>query len=192
MRYRIVKEDLHRDYDGSIDPATIDQVLAEEIAAAERDATVDTYLPITVERAARERLSALGEARPEILYASKNNAARAQLAYAITKHLAGDRVYVRTIGTESNNDVDPQVVAELERRGIDASALYTKDDVARTVHTADVVVLLGVSETPSLPGHRYETWDIRHPRDEVEISRAADFIEQKVRDLLVAQGLDRI
>lgn len=192
MRYQILKEDLHRDYGGSVDADTINAVLAEEIAATEKTATVETYLPITVERAARERLDALGSARPEILYASKNNAARTQLAYAITRHLAGDRVFVRTVGTESNNDVDPQVVAELQRRGIDASALYTKDDVARTLHTAGVVVLLGIEETPALPGRRYESWDIRHPRDEVEISRAADFIEQKVRELLVAEGLDRV
>lgn len=182
-RFRIIREDLHRRFGGSVEAREIDRVVDETIAA-HSDAALDEFVPIMVERDARAALFKLGTKRPEVLFASKNTAARAQLAYAYLRHIAGDEVYARTAAVQGRKPVDPMVVQVLEERGISADELYQRDDVARTAHRADVVILLGIDELPDLPGKRYETWDVDHPRTLEDTRAVADQIELKVRELV--------
>ncbi|WIM67516.1 protein tyrosine phosphatase [Corynebacterium breve] len=189
-RFSIVREDLHRRFGGSVEAREIDRVVDETIQAHTETSTVDEFLPVLVEREARAVLFEMGVKRPEVLFASKNNAARAQLAMAYLRHLAGDKIYARSVAVESQIDVDPLVLQVLEERGISTNALYLKEDVARTAHRADVIVLLGVDETPDMPGKRYEKWDLKHPRDLEQVRSAADFVESKVRELIRDLGVE--
>ena len=77
-------------------------------------------------------------------------------------------------------------------RSIPADDLRQTEIVARTVHRADVVVLLGVDERPDIPGDRYVEWDIADPENaSVEEVRAiADDVERHVRALLADMGFD--
>lgn len=188
-RYRIVREDLHRRFGGSVSAPEIDQVVDSVIAEHEAASTLEEFLPIMVERDARAKLFTLGTKRPEVLFTSRNNSARGQLAYALTRHLAGEGMYARATSVETRESVHPEVVQVLEERGISAESLYEKDDVARTAHRADVVVLLGIDEVPGLPGKRYESWDVAHPETLDEVRQAADAIEVKVRELLTEFGV---
>ncbi|AKK12054.1 arsenate-mycothiol transferase ArsC [Corynebacterium uterequi] len=196
-RYHIVREDLHRLYGGRVPADTIDSVLDEEIAAAEQRATVDTFLPVMVSRVAADRLeSAFGaeapaHARPEVLFVSASNAGRSQLAAVITHHLADEEVFVRAIGLAPTGAVDANVLEVMEQRGLSSDACYLEAIKARTVHRANVIVLMGVDQAPDLPGDRYVHWTIEDPvgKSITDIHRIADQIEDRVRDLLTELGV---
>lgn len=198
-RYRIVREDLHRAYDDQLDPAVIDRVLDETAAEAEATASVTTFLPVTVGRATIDKLEELAvtsvvgglKPRPEVLFVSGRNAGRSQFAAAYAHHLAGDRVFVRAVGIEGNDDPSESVLKVLRERGISEAGLYNKEVIARTVHRSDVIVLLGVEETPDLPGDRYEYWPVADPagRSEMKVREIADNIERRVRELLDRFGV---
>jgi arsenate reductase len=88
--------------------------------------------------------------KPSILFLSKNNAVRGQMAEAMLRHLAGDRFEVTSAG------IDPQPVPALTQRvleeaGIEAAPLTSKnvrDFMARTV--VNVAIMLS-DDTPADP-----------------------------------------
>lgn len=169
-QFDIVREDLHRRYDALHPAEHVDDVLDQVIAERSAAAKITTFLPVTVERAAAELLEAQAEAmgaepapRREVLYVDERNAGRSQLAAAITGHLAGEELFVRSVGLNPVGGINPMVLQVLEERGIRTSHLYQKQHVARTVHRSDVVVLMGVKQTPDIPGDRYVSWDIEDP-----------------------------
>ena len=196
-RYAIVREDLHRRYGQYFYARTIDELLDATIAEAEAKAKIDTFLPITVEREVSEILEERAEAkgrsgtaRPEVLFVCERNAGRSQLASAITAHAVGDRVFVRSVGLNPVGGIDPQVLEVLQERGIATGHLYQKEIVPRTVHRANVVVLMGVDEVPGIPGDRIERWDIADPAGQPieKVREIADDIERHVKELLVELG----
>ena len=199
-QFEIVREDMHRRY-GSLHSADhidalVDATIAERTAAAK----VETFLPVIVERIVSETLeeqaTAAGakdpRARREVLYVCERNAGRSQLASAITSWIVGDKLFVRSVGLNPVGGINPTVLEVLAERGIPTSHLHQTEIVARTVHRADVVVLLGVDERPDLPGDRYVEWDIADPENaSVEEVRAiADDVERHVRALLADMGFD--
>ncbi|GAB3695705.1 low molecular weight phosphatase family protein [Corynebacterium nasicanis] len=196
-RYAIVREDLHRRYGQYFYARTIDELLDAAITSAEATAKVDTFLPVTVEREVSEILEERAEAkgrsgtpRPEVLFVCERNAGRSQLASAIMAQAVGDRVYVRSVGLNPVGGIDPQVIEVLEERGIPTGHLYQKEIVPRTVHRANVVVLLGVDEVPGIPADRVERWDIADPAGQPleKVREIADAIEVQVKELLVELG----
>ena len=196
-RFAIVREDLHRRYGQYFYARTIDELLDEKIAAARAEAKVETFLPITVEREVseilEERAEAMGRsgtARPEVLYVCERNAGRSQLASAITSHIVGDRVFVRSVGLRPEGGIQPEVIEVLEERGIAHAHLYQKEIVPRTVHRASVVVLMGVDEIPGVPGDRVERWSIADPAGQPveKVREIADDIERHVKELLTELG----
>ncbi len=70
-----------------------------------RNAPVQRFVPIMVERFTRERLRALAQAEglvmsdvPEVLLVCVHNAGRSQMAAALLDHYAQGRVHVRSGG----------------------------------------------------------------------------------------------
>jgi arsenate reductase (thioredoxin) len=192
-RFAIVREDMHRRYGQHFDPDTIDDLVDRTIEEISARARIKTYLPVLVEREVSEVLEQIAsaddphaESRREVLYVCQRNAGRSQLAACITRHLVGDRLFVRSIGLEPEDGVDPNVLAVLEERGISTEYIYKATIVPRTVHRADVVVLMGVHEIPAVPGHRYVHWNIDDPagRPIERVRRIADDVERHVRELL--------
>ena len=186
-RFRIVREDMHRYYGGSVESDVIDDVVDSAISDVSEDARIETFIPVLVEREARETLESMGTVRKEVLFASKHNSARAQLAYALARYYAGDHLFIRTVGVEGRAPVDPDVLVVLDEMGVSGGVLYEKDDTPRTVHFSDVVVLLGVEESPNLPGVRYVEWNVDDPAGKglAAMREAAREIDALVRTLLV-------
>lgn len=192
-QFEIVREDLHRRYDALHPAEHVDRVLDDVIAERTASAKVATFLPVLVEREASELLEEQAEAqglpaisRREVLYVDERNAGRSQIASAITSWLAGDQLFVRSVGLNPVGGINETALRVLAERGVPTDHLYQKEIVARTVHRADVVVLLGVDQTPDIPGDRYVSWDIA---DSEGVSRAemhaiCDDIEQHIRGLL--------
>ena len=194
-----VRRDLHRRFGHRIDAETVDRVLDEAIAASS-DAAVSTFLPTLVDREASDRLSEMLTAddpdaacRQEIVYVSRRNAGRTQLAASITRSLADEDVVVREIGLEPVDGINPHVVPVLEEKGLPTDILGQIHLVPRTVHRADVVVLMGVDvdEIPDVPGDRYVHWDVQNPdgRSLEDVRATRDRLLELIPGLLNDMGV---
>ena len=130
--------------------------------------------------------------KPIVLFVCVHNAGRSQMAAAWLKHIAGDRVDIRSAGSEPVDRLNPAAVQAMSEVGIDITAeqptLLTVDAVSR----ADVVVTMGCGDTcPYFPGTRYEDWDLTDPAGQpIDVVRAVrDDIRTRVQalsDLLTA------
>lgn len=129
---------------------------------------------------------------PVVLYACIHNSGRSVAAKILTEHHAGDRVQVRSAGSEPGSGVNPAVAAVLAERGLSAAShtpsLLTPDGVRE----ADVVVTMGCGETcPVFPGTRYEDWAVQDPKgqDVDTVRRIVDDVDARVRGLLASLGV---
>lgn len=188
--FAIVREDLHRLYGAACDAATIDSILDDVIAELSNSAKVTNFLPVLAEREATERIKAASGCkdfapRQEILFADSRGSGRSQIATALAYHLVGDEVFIRTIGLNPEDGLNPRVVAALHDRGVDTSRLTQKAITPRVSHRADAVVLMGIDETPAVPGDRYVEWDVADPDSltDDELQSLIDDIETRLRAL---------
>src|SRR5215472_12777062 len=91
LRYHlgIVERTVTREFAGVFSPETVDRYLRESRLAF-ADAKVTDFVPVMVERFARERLRVLAQAEgklkkdnPEVLFVCVHNAGRSQIAAAL-------------------------------------------------------------------------------------------------------------
>ena len=125
--------------------------------------------------------------RPSVLFACIHNSGRSVAAQVLARHHAGDRVAVRSAGSEPGTGVNPVVAQVLAERGLPVTdhvpALLDRDLVA----ASDVIVTMGCGETcPVFPGKRYEDWPVEDPagQDVDAVRRIVDDIDARVRRLL--------
>ena len=124
---------------------------------------------------------------PEVLFVCVHNAGRSQMAAGFLRHLAGDRVVVRSAGSMSADRVNPAVVEVMAERGIELGNVTPKKLSTGEVAASDVVVTMGCGDAcPIMPGKRYLDWELADPagRGMAEIRPVRDEIERLVRDLL--------
>ena len=134
-----------------------------------------------------ERADARREERPEVLFVCVQNAGRSQLAAAILRQLAGDRVGVRTAGSAPAESVRTVVVTALDEIGVPLGAEYPKPLTDEVVRAADVVVTMGCGDAcPVYPGKVYVDWPIDDPvgLPLVAVRGIRDDIDARVRELL--------
>lgn len=188
-------ERLAQQFAGMVGEETAERIVFESYAALARTAIVSTHLPSLAEKFARDRLTALAQSRgliakpvPEILYVCVQNSGRSQMAAALTRHLGGDRVHVRSAGSQPAADLLPDVVTVLEEMGIDLSEEFPKPLTDDIVRAADAVVTMGCGDAcPIYPGKRYLDWQLGDPveLDLDGIRAVRDEIRQRVEQLLV-------
>lgn len=131
-----------------------------------------------------------GAERPSVLFVCVHNAGRSQMAAALLSHLAGDRIEVRSAGTEPADQINPAAVAVMAEWGIgitDVPKVLTAD----AVHSSDVVITMGCGDTcPHFPGVSYRDWRLRDPAGQpVEMVRAirediAELVRALIEELL--------
>lgn len=187
-------ERLAHQFAGMVSEETVERVVFESYTALARTANVSTHLPTVAERFARDRLVALAQSRgliakpvPEILYVCVQNSGRSQMAAAITRHLGGDKVHVRSAGSQPAAGLLPGVVTVLEEAGIDVAEEFPKPLTDDVVRAADAVVTMGCGDAcPLYPGKRYLDWQLDDPADlDLNGIRAVrDEIQQHVEQLL--------
>jgi arsenate reductase len=125
--------------------------------------------------------------RPEVLFVCTHNAGRSQMAAALTHHLSGGRVHVRSAGSDPAERVNPAAVVVMGELGLDLSREFPKPLTDAAVRAADVVITMGCGDAcPLYPGKRYEDWQVEDPAGQpVEIVRAIrDRIRARVERLL--------
>ncbi len=101
--------------------------------------------------------------------------------------LGGDRVTVRTAGSDPAEEINPAAVKAMAEVGIDLRQELPKLLTTDAVREADAVVTMGCGDScPILPGKRYEDWDLEDPagKDLETVRRIRDEVERRVRGLL--------
>ncbi|MFG2075074.1 arsenate reductase ArsC [Nonomuraea maritima] len=125
--------------------------------------------------------------KPSVLFVCVHNAGRSQMVAGWLTHLAGDRIEVRSAGSEPAERVNPVAVEAMREVGIDITAAHPKVLTADAVEASDVVITMGCGDAcPIFPGKRYEDWKLDDPAGQgIEAVRAIrDDIRARVEKLI--------
>jgi len=109
------------------------------------------------------------------------------MAAGFLRHLAGDRVMVRSAGPMPADRVNPAVVEVMAERGIESGDAPAKKLSTDPCAALDVVVTMGCGDAcPIMPGKRYLDGGMADQagRGVAEIRPVRDEIERLVGDLL--------
>lgn len=127
------------------------------------------------------------ERKPTVLFVCVHNAGRSQMAAGWLRHLAGDRVEVRSAGTEPAEAVNPAAVEAMREVGIDITGHPPRMLEYDTAQSSDVIITMGCGDAcPVFPGKRYVDWPLDDPagQDITTVRRIRDDIATRVRQLL--------
>ncbi|GAA1952990.1 arsenate reductase ArsC [Agromyces allii] len=134
---------------------------------------------------------------PTVLFVCVHNAGRSQMAAGYLRALGGDRIEVRSAGSEPKDEINPVAVAAMAEQGIDIANHTPKILTTEAVRDSDVVITMGCGDAcPIFPGKRYEDWQLDDPagqgldavrpiRDEIRArveSLLAELLPQRPRD----------
>ncbi|WP_322749731.1 MULTISPECIES: arsenate reductase ArsC [unclassified Frankia] len=122
-----------------------------------------------------------------VLFVCVHNAGRSQMAAGFLRHLAGDRVEVRSAGSLPAEEVNPAAVAAMAEVGIDITDQKPKVLTTATVQASDYVISMGCGDAcPIFPGKAYLDWDLDDPAGQgVDAVRPIrDQIEILIKELL--------
>jgi arsenate reductase len=124
---------------------------------------------------------------PSVLFVCIHNAGRSQMAAGWLRHLAGDRVRVRSAGSEPADRINPMAVQAMAEVGIDITGNIPRRLDWDLAQGNDVVVTMGCGDAcPYVPGTRYEDWKLTDPAGQpIEMVREVrDEIRGHVETLL--------
>ena len=131
--------------------------------------------------------------KPTVLFVCVHNAGRSQMAAGWLNHLAGDRIDIRSAGSQPTESINPVAVAAMAEVGIDITGEQPKLLTVDAVSSADVVVTMGCGDTcPVFPGKRYEDWQLTDPAGQpIDVVRQVrDDIRDRIQALIT--DLDRL
>jgi len=99
-----------------------------------------------------------------VMFVCVHNAGRSQMAQGFLRHLAGDRIEVRSSGTMPGDQVNPSAVAAMAELGIDISLAKPKVLTDEDVRASDYVITMGCGDAcPFYPGKIYLDWKLEDP-----------------------------
>lgn len=102
--------------------------------------------------------------KPSVLFVCVHNAGRSQMAAGFLRHIAGDRVEVRSAGSLPAAALNPVAVAAMGELGIDIARERPSVLTTSAVEASDVVITMGCGDAcPLFPGKRYEDWTLDDP-----------------------------
>jgi protein-tyrosine-phosphatase len=125
--------------------------------------------------------------KPTVLFVCVHNAGRSQMAAGWLTKLAGDRIEVRSAGSEPADRINPVAVEAMREVGIDIAGEQPKVLTTDAVSSADAVITMGCGDTcPYFPGKRYEDWELTDPAGQpIEVVRQVrDEIKTRVETLV--------
>ncbi|MEH1122893.1 arsenate reductase ArsC [Micromonospora sp. CPCC 206061] len=125
--------------------------------------------------------------KPTVLFVCVHNAGRSQMAAGWLRHLAGDRVEVRSAGSEPADQINPAAVQAMQEVGIDITGQTPTKLTWDAAEASDVIVTMGCGDAcPVFPGKRYEDWKLDDPAGKgVDAVRPIrDEIRHRVEQLL--------
>ena len=126
-------------------------------------------------------------ARPTVLFVCVHNAGRSQMAAGFLRHLAGDRVDVRSAGSAPTTSVNPVAVAAMAELGIDIAPAIPARLEDDDVRASDYVITMGCGDAcPFIPGRAYLDWVLEDPAGQPleVVRRIRDDIRARVEALV--------
>lgn len=132
------------------------------------------------------------QTKPSVLFVCVHNAGRSQMAAGYLRHIAGDRIEVRSAGSMPADQINPTAVAAMREEGIDITAEQPKVLTTEAVQDSDVVITMGCGDAcPFFPGKRYEDWELDDPAGQGidSVRPIRDDIKLRIEEL-VASLLD--
>ncbi|MCD9624590.1 arsenate reductase ArsC [Rhabdothermincola salaria] len=186
---------ISQEFSGVFSPETIERYLDDSRDQLLARARFTEWLPILIERFARERLRALARLevgtpdRPAVLFLCVHNAGRSQMAAGWLRHLAGDQIDVFSGGSDPGSQINPAAVEAMAEIGVDIADESPKpwtDEIARA---ADVIITMGCGDAcPIFPGKRYEDWVLEDPAGQsvAMVRGVRDDIGRRVRELMAS------
>ena len=194
LQLREAAQRLHRRFEGQFNTETIERFMNESLDALMARATTSTWVPLLVERFARDRLRAVlrldadpSSLKPSVLFLCVHNAGRSQMAAGWMRHLAREEVDVFSGGSEPAESINRAAVAAMAEMGIDISDEIPQPWSDEIVRAADVVVTMGCGDAcPVFPGKRYLDWEVEDPSGKTvdEVRPIRDDLERRVRTLM--------
>ena len=196
---RTVTTRLHAEYAGTFGRETIQRFVVDSLRLLLPTAKITAFLPVLVEKFAREQLRALGKLDgslpsgvPGVLFLCVHNAGRSQMAAGWLRHLAGDRATVYSGGSEPASEINPAAVTAMNEIGIDITEEFPKPWTDQVVQAADVVITMGCGDAcPLYPGKRYEDWELDDPdgQDLDKVRAIRDDIRRRVEELMASLSI---
>ena len=126
-----------------------------------------------------------------VLFVCVHNAGRSQMAAGYLTALAGNRVEVRSAGSNPGPNVNPAAVEAMAEEGIDISNAQPKILTDEAVELSDYVITMGCGDACKwYPGKHYRDWVLEDPAGKsVESVRPIrDEIKKRVEALIVEIG----
>ncbi|WP_157237278.1 arsenate-mycothiol transferase ArsC [Promicromonospora sukumoe] len=170
---------------------TVDRLVRECYAALVKQVRTSAQLPALTAWLATDRLAAMTEVTHgsprDVLFVCVHNTGRSQIAAAVTRRLAGDRIRVRTAGTRPVSEPDQMTETVLARRGLDGLIEFPRELTDDIVRSSGVIVTMGCGDTcPVFPGRRYLDWPLDDPagRPIEEVERIVDDVTARVQALI--------
>ena len=133
-------------------------------------------------------------AMPTVLFVCVHNAGRSQMAAGFLRHLAGDRVDVRSAGSAPRAGVNPVAVKAMREVGIDIAKAVPSRVTDVDVKASDYVITMGCGDRcPVVPGVKRDDWPLEDPKGQpVErVRQIRDDVRARVRAFVNAEGLGR-
>jgi len=130
--------------------------------------------------------------KPSVLFVCVHNAGRSQMAAGFLRHLAGDRVDIRSAGSVPASQINPVAVQAMAEVGIDISGQTPKILTPEDSEASSVVITMGCGDVcPYFPGQRHEDWDLADPAGQpIETVRLIrDGIAKRVEQFIVELGV---
>ncbi|GLW29271.1 arsenate reductase ArsC [Actinoplanes regularis] len=104
------------------------------------------------------------DTKPTVLFVCVHNAGRSQMAAGWLRHLAGDRVEVRSAGSAPAETINPAAVQAMKEVGIDITDQTPTKLTWEGAQESDVIITMGCGDAcPVFPGKRYEDWKLEDP-----------------------------
>ncbi|OBF50690.1 heat-shock protein HtpX [Mycobacterium sp. 852002-50816_SCH5313054-b] len=125
--------------------------------------------------------------KPSVLFVCVHNAGRSQMAAGFLRHLAGERIEIRSAGTEPADGVNPVAIAAMAEIGIDIAAAAPTILTADATRSSDVVITMGCGDAcPYFPGVSYRDWKLPDPAGQplATVRTIRDDIAARVRALV--------
>lgn len=129
------------------------------------------------------------KSKPSVLFVCVHNAGRSQMAAGFLRHLAGDRIEVRSAGSMPAAQINPVAVEAMREVGIDIAGQQPKVLATEAVQESDVIITMGCGDAcPYFPGKRYEDWKLDDPAGQgIESVRPIrDDIKSRVEELIAS------
>src|SRR4029450_8932306 len=131
---------------GIFGPETIERYINDSLDQLLTNSEVVSFVPIFVERFAKDRLKALARVegkmisdKPSVMFLCVHNAGRSQMAAGWLRHLAWDPCDVFSGGSEPASTVNPAPVEAMAEVGIDIVAEFPKPWADDIISASDVV-----------------------------------------------------